>query len=1113
MYVYINTLHLGVDIYNYTIIFLDTMLDARETVSKGVVRGQHTDTIPLCDGCRGREATLSCPCEQRIYCGDECHALDWKNHWKSCSTVDDEQKKAVAATQTKASEARLAEQKCDHCRVKVAILQCACGQRVFCGENCKDLDFKEHRWVCSAVPEAESSAGYRAAVERHEARPQFCDFCKQKPAIQACSCMQRNYCGDECVTLDWKLHRWLCPLESGGKRSATAGILVERQEARSLPRHCSRCLSKKATVSCPCTQRSFCDDQCFALDWKNHRWVCPTVPEKNKWSTLRTVVEEKERKVAPRPPLNNGRLPTSLDDDHRAPSTQASGTPDIPIVEKRSLEVKVSSDRDHSKENQREKESQPNKKLRVDRESSGEGPSRRGTRDMDRNSKGRQRESRESSGVRDSGRHKEDGRGRDRGRSGSVYRQSEKERESRKHVDRLRDERRSNERAREERRSRDRAREERRSRDQKVLRSRDQREHRSKDGGWSKDVHRDKNTDANMAKEVHSGENGSKNIESRVTGKTREGRGSRDEGIPRERSKFGHHNKNEQVNVTQHKEKVSNLNKKVSGIAEGPEDGRSHKDRTVDSDVGRDNPYHRSTKPTEELVYPKKPIRDDKDATEHQTIPEPVKSAGVPPEKKNLLRQWTEESMPIPKKGETFKIRVPKKGKARIAHVLELSAVQDVAEHSPLTKIHTVRPNQNNLSVHDDASAPKSGGGTASNAMKSLKKGSAHSLLRKQTSGTTDVSGSGDARTIFSRSSNESEKPRVNKTKIMDEQRRGLKKLRKEVKIESRRKRKLSRGMKEVSKADTVSQKNVKKDLKMAKMDYIDIRPKYVTSDSSDVSSGSEASAKYTDGNSSASELESEDGHGFATDPTKGKQPVCTICGDPDNSQGEGGMDYLFVCATPSCNNAGHGSCYGFTSVLVDNLFQSDRPWYCNYCKKCTKCGSTDEVNMYLCEYCDSGTHLACCDPPRKKRPSENEDWFCKLCTLYGNGAGIGLQPIPGEYRPKLFTSAKTGAVSSKPTSSGESSHEVATTNKGSATNKVAVQKLSAQTSASEGKTTSSAFPKSVHQNAHSDTGSSIAKAASIANNGGMRAQLGLTNSPFAIVKPNATVPLADPRL
>lgn len=58
---------------------------------------------------------------------------------------------------------------------------------------------------------------------------------------------------------------------------------------------------------------------------------------------------------------------------------------------------------------------------------------------------------------------------------------------------------------------------------------------------------------------------------------------------------------------------------------------------------------------------------------------------------------------------------------------------------------------------------------------------------------------------------------------------------------------------------------------------------------------------------------------------------------------------------------------------LSDN--DDDDPTYCQVCHQCDR-----EERMLLCDYCDSGFHLECLNPPLDEVP--DGDWFCSRCQL-----------------------------------------------------------------------------------------------------------------------------------
>jgi len=73
-------------------------------------------------------------------------------------------------------------------------------------------------------------------------------------------------------------------------------------------------------------------------------------------------------------------------------------------------------------------------------------------------------------------------------------------------------------------------------------------------------------------------------------------------------------------------------------------------------------------------------------------------------------------------------------------------------------------------------------------------------------------------------------------------------------------------------------------------------------------------------------------------------------------------------------NTDGEMWCY---SCLDDNKIIM-----CAFCG-CRKCfGKYDKENLLLCDDCDVEYHTYCLDPPLKKMPKEDENWFCAACTV-----------------------------------------------------------------------------------------------------------------------------------
>lgn len=67
----------------------------------------------------------------------------------------------------------------------------------------------------------------------------------------------------------------------------------------------------------------------------------------------------------------------------------------------------------------------------------------------------------------------------------------------------------------------------------------------------------------------------------------------------------------------------------------------------------------------------------------------------------------------------------------------------------------------------------------------------------------------------------------------------------------------------------------------------------------------------------------------------------------------------------------------------------------------CGVCGSgEDDATLLLCDGCDAGTHLACCDPPLSAMP--DGDYFCAECTAAtaASAAKLAKKPRPTPTTP-----------------------------------------------------------------------------------------------------------------
>ncbi|KAF9561290.1 PHD finger protein 10, partial [Mortierella alpina] len=81
---------------------------------------------------------------------------------------------------------------------------------------------------------------------------------------------------------------------------------------------------------------------------------------------------------------------------------------------------------------------------------------------------------------------------------------------------------------------------------------------------------------------------------------------------------------------------------------------------------------------------------------------------------------------------------------------------------------------------------------------------------------------------------------------------------------------------------------------------------------------------------------------------------------------------YLNQCKT--CSNSFHPMCLQLDTPRIISAIAS-YPWQCNDCKLCVVClEAGDEASLLICDDCDRGWHMSCCDPAIKKVPQGSED-------------------------------------------------------------------------------------------------------------------------------------------
>ncbi|KAF9353232.1 PHD finger protein 10 [Mortierella sp. AD094] len=84
---------------------------------------------------------------------------------------------------------------------------------------------------------------------------------------------------------------------------------------------------------------------------------------------------------------------------------------------------------------------------------------------------------------------------------------------------------------------------------------------------------------------------------------------------------------------------------------------------------------------------------------------------------------------------------------------------------------------------------------------------------------------------------------------------------------------------------------------------------------------------------------------------------------------------YMSQPGTPSAN----GKSQLDTPRIVSAI--ASYPWQCNDCKLCVVClEAGDEASLLICDDCDRGWHMSCCDPAIKEVPKG--EWLCSFCAM-----------------------------------------------------------------------------------------------------------------------------------
>ncbi|KAF9928280.1 hypothetical protein FBU30_002502 [Linnemannia zychae] len=88
-------------------------------------------------------------------------------------------------------------------------------------------------------------------------------------------------------------------------------------------------------------------------------------------------------------------------------------------------------------------------------------------------------------------------------------------------------------------------------------------------------------------------------------------------------------------------------------------------------------------------------------------------------------------------------------------------------------------------------------------------------------------------------------------------------------------------------------------------------------------------------------------------------------------------LTHLNKCKT--CAKSYHPFCLQLDTPRIISAIGS-YPWQCNDCKLCVVClEAGDEASLLICDDCDRGWHMSCCDPAIKDVPTG--DWLCSFCA------------------------------------------------------------------------------------------------------------------------------------
>ena len=209
-----------------------------------------------CTFCKERlvssRKNTNCTCVGIQYCSMDCQSKHWPEHLKTCEGV-----KAAKDDQ------KSAKPECSFCHQSHSCMKkCTrCGQVQYCDRDCQRNHWPEHKKVCI---ESQTTSGKL---------PTPCSYCNKSPLhLRKCTwCGKVQYCNRDCQAKDWPEHKKVCTdamkLQScDTSKHTSVDHLLKCAFCKKLSdnlKNCSRC-----------GKVQYCDRDCQTRHWPKHKKVC-----------------------------------------------------------------------------------------------------------------------------------------------------------------------------------------------------------------------------------------------------------------------------------------------------------------------------------------------------------------------------------------------------------------------------------------------------------------------------------------------------------------------------------------------------------------------------------------------------------------------------------------------------------------------------------------------------------------------------------------------------------------------------------------------------------------------------------------------------------------------